>query len=111
MTEPLRRFLTAATKTERKMEGEGCVFVYLQKGRVIAAEEDHNAFRDYLASASSFMFLQDLNQVTQCVLRWKMNNNKHLLEFDSSEGKNSSFLLLMLLRCVTNDSGYYIAIK
>lgn len=31
-----------------------------QKGRVIAAEEDHNAFYDYLASASGFMFLQDL---------------------------------------------------
>lgn len=30
MTEPLRRFLTAATKTERKTEEEGGVFVRLQ---------------------------------------------------------------------------------
>lgn len=30
MTEPLRRFLSAATKTERKAEGEACVPVRLQ---------------------------------------------------------------------------------
>lgn len=32
-----------------------------QKGRVIAAEEDHNALHDYLARASGFVFLLDLN--------------------------------------------------
>ncbi len=30
MTEPLRHILTAATKTERKTEEEGCVFVRLE---------------------------------------------------------------------------------
>lgn len=39
-------------------------------------------------------------------------NTKHLLKFDSIEWKNDTVcFLLILLRCVTDDSGYYVAIK
>lgn len=44
-----------------------------------------------------------LQQMTQCVLRLKMNNSEHLLEFDS--------IVLMLLHSVTNGSCYYFTIK
>lgn len=51
--------------------------------------------------------------MTQREVRLKMNNNKHLLEFDSIEGgKTAEFpVILMLLCSETNDYGYYVSIK
>lgn len=41
--------------------------------------------------------------MTRCVLRLKINNNKHSVEFDT--------IVLMLLHSVTNDYGYYFSIE